>query len=248
LRRFFEPSRPLVTPRELVTAFTGKGADELTLPERAVIFFDTQDLRRLLKRVRGVQVQSWASLRPIYRVEGTQTILTRSYFGGPNIAACVEELGAFGVKEFIVWGYCGAIDPSLRIGDLLAVRAALREDGVSHHYLEHRKALIATGWFDHWRPLLEERGFRESTIWSCDAIYRETTEKVNQYVNKGIAAVEMEVASLYAVAEHHGFRALALLIVSDELHDGRWKTGFNSPRLKEGIEKLLDFAVEKLIR
>jgi uridine phosphorylase len=248
LRRFFEPSRPLVTPHELVRGFTGKGADELTLPERAIIVFDTQDLRRLLKRVRGVQVQSWASLRPIYRVEGTNTILTRSYFAGPNIAACVEELGAFGVREFIIWGYCGAIEPSLRIGDLLAARAALREDGVSHHYLEHRKAFIATGWFDHWRPLLEKRGVKESTIWSCDAIYRETTEKVTRYVKKGIAAVEMEVASLYAVAEHHGFRALALLIVSDELHGGRWKNGFNSPLLKEGIDRLSDFTVEELIR
>jgi uridine phosphorylase len=38
-------------------------------------------------------------------------------------------------------------------------------------------------------------------VWTTDAPYRETREQLEDYANKGVLAVEMQAASLFAFAE-----------------------------------------------
>jgi hypothetical protein len=66
---------------------------------------------------------------------------------------------------------------------------------------------------------LEERKtpFTKGPIWTTDAIYRETPEKVTAYQQQNILAVEMEVSALLAVASFRSVQMAALLVVSDEL-------------------------------
>jgi uridine phosphorylase len=168
-------------------------------------------------------------------------------FGGPNIAALVEELVAFGVNEFILWGYCGAIGEGLRVGEILAVQGALREDGVSYHYLTDDDEMVFSPWFQDWDEASRREGFHRGLVWSTDAIYRETMAKVEACRARGIEAVEMEVASCYAVAAHLNVRAVAFLIVSDAFRGGRWEKGFHSGALKAGTKKLADFLVVHVI-
>jgi uridine phosphorylase len=51
--------------------------------------------------------------------------------GGPSAAIVLHELIALGVKRAIRVGTCGALDPELGIGDLVAVREAIAADGTS---------------------------------------------------------------------------------------------------------------------
>lgn len=136
MKSFFEPSEPLVTPLDIVTTFTKKSPETLQLPARAIIVFHVGDLQRILREKAHYQIESWLPYRSIYRIDGSNTVITRCLYGGPNIASLVEELACFGVTECILWGYCGALKENLRIGDILIAEAALREDGVSYHYLD----------------------------------------------------------------------------------------------------------------
>ncbi len=227
MRRFFDPSSPLLNPADLICAFTGKKPDELTLPRRAIITVNDNDVRALEKRLIAKPVKAWAPFRRIYRIEGKETIVTRSWYGGPNIAALVEELSAFGVREFCLWGYMGGINPDLVVGDIVVATGALRDEGTSHHYLDDREEVIHSAWANEWslRPGCAQ--FRAGAVWSCDAIYRETREKLEEYRRAGLLGVEMEVASFYAVCQAKELCGAAFLAVSDVFRkDGTWVPGF----------------------
>jgi uridine phosphorylase len=289
LKKFFDASPPLLNPADLVITFTKRKREELALPPRAIITFDSGDLKRTLNAKKHRLIDEWTPFRWIYGIDGSNTAATKSHFGGPNVAALVEELSAFGVQEFILWGYCGGIGETINVGDVIIAKGALREDGTSYHYLDDRKSeshqrgddrkdischplddaengsspsppfakgglggfpsydFVYTDWFDHWTGEAKGQGFQEGLIWSCDAIYRETRDKVLNYRKIGISAVEMEVASFYAVCKLKGLKGIALLVVSDSLKDDRWTPGFHTKPFRQGVKKLAEFITTKVI-
>jgi purine-nucleoside phosphorylase len=82
----------------------------------------------------------------------------------------------------------------------------------------------------------------------CDALYRETKAKVKRFREMGISAVEMEVASFYAVCNYRNVKGIAFLIVSDILMDNGWRQGFGTDALRHGRQRLLTFLFDDLIR
>jgi uridine phosphorylase len=248
LRKFYDPSPPLLTPRGLVSALTGSKPEDLLLPDRAIITFNLKDLKDVVSKAGGGLVEGWLPFKQIHRIAGRNTVIVKSEIGGPHIAALIEELSAFGVKEFIIWGYCGAIDRNLRIGDIIVSSGALREDGVSYHYSTDDEDFIHTDWLGEWREPAKKHGFAEGVIWSCDAIYRETQAKVARFREMGIKAVEMEVASVYSVCQFLGLKAIAFLVVSDLFTEDTWQGGFRTKNFKEGVRRLSRFILEQGVR
>ena len=109
------------------------------------------DVKALLKNTHQKPIKTWSGFRSLFRIDNTETVITRCLFGGPNVAALVEELSAFGVREFVLWGYCGGISDDLSIGDVLIAEGALRQDGVSYHYLDCTDDFVYTGWLHKWQ-------------------------------------------------------------------------------------------------
>lgn len=247
VKRFFDPSRAILEPRSLVTSFTRKSGHELALPERAIITFSNGDLGRLADKVQLPVIAAWQPFRTIYSLSAS-TVAVNSSFGGPNIAALVEELSSFGVREFILWGYCGGISASSRIGSLYIAGRALREDGTSYHYLEDDNEFVSSGWVKEWSPVAEREGFQCADVWSTDAIYRETQQKIADYAQRGMAAVEMETASLYAVCQAKGLKAAAFLVVSDLVNTGTWQGGFHTRPFKDGVRRMARFMADHVVR
>ena len=247
MKRFFDPSRVLLAPSDIVLSFTGKKVHELSLPARAVVTFSAGDLKRITNSKETIINEAWRPFRTIHHIKGEDTVITQCSFGGPNIAALVEELAAFGVIECVLWGYCGAIRNDINIGDVIIVKGALREDGVSYHYLEENEDFAESNWFEKWALAKDDYGFREGAIWSCDAIYRETEDKMSRYGGKGVLGVEMEVASFYAVCRYTGVKGIAFLVVSDVFREGLWKSGFHTRPFREGIKRLTGFVLDKVI-
>jgi uridine phosphorylase len=247
LRRFFDQSPLVLRPSEAVLTFTGSRPEELLLPERAVIVFHEGDIKRIAASVQAVKIDAWSRFKTIYRLGAGHTVITRSFIGGPNIAALVEELSAFGVKEFVMWGYCGGIATGLDIGNIIVAKGALREDGTSYHYLKEADAHVYSNWLEYWKEGARDHNFSEGMIWSCDAIYRETVGKVERYREMGLSAVEMEVASFYAVCRYREVKGVAFLVVSDLLRDGKWIEGFSKRRFKNGVNALSAFIIQKVV-
>lgn len=167
--------------------------------------------------------------------------------GAPMAAMALEKLIALGGKRFIVYGCCGSLHQSLAIGDLLLPTWTISEEGTSPHYPGAQPPSTA-------EPLRQELADHFATlavntvtgpVWTTDAPYRETRQKVTTYAAQGILAVEMELAALTAVASFRGVELAAVLLVSDELWREKWTPGFQHRDFRQKnramVESLLQF-------
>ena len=167
--------------------------------------------------------------------------VTGPFIGASYGVMLLESLIAKGARAVIVLGWCGSLSQDLVPGDLVMVEKALVDEGTSRHYMDLSGDLPAvhadTGLTATLADVLGTAGLDvlpQSTIWTTDAIYRETPEKVAWYKDKGACAVEMECSALFAAAAFRKIPIAALLVVSDSLAraDGAWDPGFNKKRFK----------------
>src|SRR5438270_10560289 len=63
--------------------------------------------------------------------DGDALTIQSSGMGGPSAAIVVTELAELGARRLVRVGTCGALDPALKLGDLLVPTSALSCDGTS---------------------------------------------------------------------------------------------------------------------
>ena len=137
--------------------------------------------------------------------------------GGPSTAIVVEELIALGARTLVRIGTCGALDPSLALGDLIVAREALAADGTSAALGAGERARADESLS---RALAVASPAPESTVVSADLFYDERAGVAAGWRERGAVAVEMEAATLLRLGELRGVRAGCLLAVTDLLDAG----------------------------
>ena len=177
---------------------------------------------------------------------GRELLVAQFPVGAPAAVLLQELLIARGVRRLLFVGSAGSLQPDLPIGSLALIdAAAVREDGTSFHYLPAEvtpraaPALLAA-----LRAAASARGLvvPEGGCWTTDAVYRELTSKVARYAARGVLAVEMEAAALYAVAALRGVEAALIVAMSDELFHP-WLPGFHRDEYRAGILTALEIAL-----
>ena len=166
--------------------------------------------------------------------------------GAPIAVLALEKLIALGGTKFIVYGWCGSLANDLQIGDVLLPTWALSDEGTSAHYpvIDRPESCQKT------RRLLEQglaaRGDNviSGPVWTTDAPYRESRQKIKALGDQRILGVDMEFAALSAVAAFRNVALTAVLLVSDELFHDQWKPGFGSKAFKEKSKAILEYLVE----
>jgi uridine phosphorylase len=174
--------------------------------------------------------------------------------GAPYAVMILEKLIVLGARKIIFFGWCGSIQKSMAIGDFVVPHRGVSEEGTSKHYPVYdsgpipskavvkaiEKSLLAHG-----------VSFQTGAVWSTDAPYRETREKVLLFQRQGVLGVEMEVSALFTVARFRHAEIGALLVVSDELSSFSWKPGFTMKKFKrsrETAQQVLRSVCEMLTR
>jgi purine-nucleoside phosphorylase len=249
---FSKDSSSIVNPKEMVTAFThskGESTLELSLEKMAILTFTSPDLQGMIQSgLPAKPVEAWRNRIPrIFRGEGW--IAVRSPYGAPGTVMLLEELVAFGVRRVLLMGYCGALRKEIHIGDIILPLDAIREEGTSHHYLPKGRRICPdpsvqnqlSGW-------MKSAGlsFHQGTVWTTDAPYRETPEKVRRYCSEGVLGVEMEMAAAFAFGKARGISVGSVLIVSDEVREGGWRIGFFSPEIQTARVKMIQILRDHL--
>ena len=160
---------------------------------------------------------------------GNSLFLAGPAVGAPMATICLEKIIALGATQIILYGWCGSLSPALRIGDLFMPTSSLSEEGTSAHYHHTgerggQQQPLHTSLVD----ILTTEGIspKQGAIWTTDAVYRETRDKVARYASRGIKAVDMEYAALKAVAGFRQVNLAAILLVSDELFHQEWAPRF----------------------
>lgn len=160
--------------------------------------------------------------------------LTGAFIGAPYAAMLLENLIARGARRIVFMGWCGAVSQNVKIGDIIVPTRAVVDEGTSAHYVGQDREVLppANAMTASIQHALEKRSlpFHTGPLWSTDAVYRETRQKLASHQQTGVLAVEMEVSALWSVARFRGVDLGAVLVVSDELSTGSWEPGFNQER------------------
>ncbi len=142
--------------------------------------------------------------------DGEPLTVQATGMGGPSAAIVCEELIALGATQLVRIGTCGALDPELELGALLAAASVLPADGTS-------VALGADARLVPDPELLERlvaAGARPVTIATSDLFY-DPRDEAADWIERGALAVEMEAATILQIAARRGVAAACVLGVSD---------------------------------
>lgn len=168
--------------------------------------------------------------------------------GAPMAVICLEKLIALGARRIVVYGWCGSIHPGLRISDLFLPTSGVSEEGTSLHYTSGKA--WDNSLQDDLRGKLEQAGkpTKSGGIWTTDALYRETRNKIEAYGSQGIRAIDMEYTALQAVAIFREVRVGGVMLVSDELFGMRWKAGYGHKSFRTLSRQSLGLLVSLLYK
>jgi len=145
--------------------------------------------------------------------------------GAPLAAALLEEVIAFGCRKFMVCGGCGVLEKGIAVGHLIVVSGAIRDEGVSYHYLPPSREVVAhDAAVQALVNTLDSRRvpYRVGKTWTTDAPYRETPDKIARRREEGCLTVEMESAGLLAVAQFRDVVLGQVLYGGDDLSGSEW--------------------------
>lgn len=162
----------------------------------------------------------------VRRSQGRVAVLSNFGIGAPVVVSLAEEMIAFGVKKFVILSWAGILQPALRLGDIVVCDRAIRDEGVSHHYLPTEKYVSADQALTaRVKASIEARGVacQLGATWTTDAPYRETMDEVRQYQSEGVQTVEMETAALFALGQARGVQTASVVIGSDSLANLTWQ-------------------------
>ncbi len=159
--------------------------------------------------------------------------------GAPYAAMTAETLIAWGARTLIFIGWCGAVSEPVGIGDAVLPISARIDEGTSRIYLPGAEESVpSASLVQKLAAACASEGLtvHQGAIWTTDAVYRETREKVSAYQREGVLAVEMESSALFTVGAFRSVEVASLLIVSDDLSRLIWQPGFKDPRFAAGRE------------
>lgn len=201
-----------------------KGLPDLRMPQVCVLDPDG-DLVRFLKAAGRARLEpAWACYHTeLYRFEanGREFGVVGCAVGAAFAVLIAEQLFAAGCEVLLSMTSAGQLAP---VGApppyYVLIDKALRDEGVSYHYLPPSEFSLAAdgllravdGAFAHLRvPVIP------GSAWTTDAPYRETASQIAAMRGRGLLAVEMEAAGLYAFAQACGRQVLCFAHVTNQM-------------------------------
>ncbi len=224
------------------------------VPEHCAISF-FREVNEKVAAERGAKIaveNHWEDgPHPIYEIEhqGQRIAFFHPGVGAPIATGLLEEAIACGCRKFVVCGGCGILE-TMPVGKLMIVEAAVRDEGVSYHYVAPgREIQTNPNVLAVMEEVLAERGlpYLRVKTWTTDAPYRETQATIDLRRGEGCLTVEMEAASLMAVAQFREVVLGQLLYAGDDLSGEVWDArGWQSRQ--EIRESLFWLVVEACLR
>lgn len=175
--------------------------------------------------------------------------------GCPSATIAAEELINIGAKTLIRIGSSAALDPRVKIGDLMISIGAMKNEGTSRFYvpqsfpavpdLELTSELIYTA-----KEMTQGTDFSVYTgiTSSDDAFYGETPEFLDKLRSYKVMNLDMESSALYTVAHLRGVRAATINGTSGNLTNAEVIYTKKNERLHDAWEKEIQIVLETIYR
>jgi uridine phosphorylase len=139
--------------------------------------------------------------------------------GGPFAVLVAEQLFASGCQLLISVTSAGQVTSLGPTPYFTLITRALRDEGTSHHYLPASDTVDIDA---ELAAALHDLSVAHAPVhvgqsWTTDAPYRETETAIRRAADRGVVAVEMEAASLYAFARATGSPVVCFAHVTNQM-------------------------------
>ena len=157
--------------------------------------------------------REYRSLRGKYK--GISVLAISTGIGGASAGIAVEELHHIGITHMIRIGSCGSLQPKVKMGDLVLVSGAVRDDGASKTYIDAIfPAVPDTDLFMACIQAAKENKFSYHTgiARSHDSFYTDDEEQIDAYWSKkGVLGADMETSALFTIGHLRGVKTASIL-------------------------------------
>jgi uridine phosphorylase len=174
-------------------------------------------------------------------LDGEPLTIQSTGMGGPSAAIVIGELADLGARTIVRVGTCGGLDGSLALGELLVASEAVCEDGTSRALQTERRVGPDA---DLLARLRAAGPVRAGAVVSTDLFYDTAPGTEERWRDDGLLGVEMETATLFALATRRRLRAGAALIVTDLLFPSRRR--IETEALRDAEHRVGELAVAAL--
>jgi uridine phosphorylase len=200
-----------------------KNIKETHVPSVCLLDPDGDLVRHLRRTGHARPFEGWPCYHTeldVFTLAGRQVGIVGRAVGASFAVLVAEELFASGCRLLISLTSAGQIVAAGVPPYFIIIERALRDEGTSYHYASPTEYANAC-------PRLLEAAIEavkhdgprtiSGASWTTDAPFRETSQAIRAAAGKGVLAVEMEAAALYAFAEATPCRVLCLAHVTNTM-------------------------------
>jgi uridine phosphorylase len=166
-------------------------------------------------------------------IDGVKVSTMSTGMGGPSVAIGVEELHELGVHTLVRVGTCGALQPEVKMGDLVIALGAVRSEGTPDGYVPKEYPAVASlDLVEALRDAAEAARvpYHIGVMRSVDALYSDLVPdqmprpdlrgELEMWTRAGVIGNDMETSTLYVVSRLRKMRAGTICLTVDEVGAG----------------------------
>ncbi len=227
---------------DMLERYTGGAIDEF---KKYIILTNFNKYMHVFSEQCNSPIQS-GSVMSVVHSDSANVSMVDFKIGAPTAALIIELLSCIDPQAVLFLGMCGGLHPSLQVGDFILPMAAIRDEGVSEHFIPPQVPSLPTFKIQKFvSQMLVDDGldYRTGVVHTTDYRFWEFDEEFKQqlYEERAIA-IDMECAALFSVGFVSKVPIGALLLVSDmPLQEGGIKT-------KESSNKVFSEFTERHIK
>ena len=223
-----------------------RGKNEKNIPECGIFLVNPAESRIAMQMV----LESGGRRQFIFHSELVVSKDADFFVAGPSIGApmatmTMEKLIVLGAKTILMYGWCGAVSPEFKIGDLLLGGDAHSGEGTSRYYTDKVVCAPSACLSGKVQSAFGLSG--ANPMWTTDAVYRESRRMFEQLAEKyNVCGVDMEYSALCAVAAFREIDFAGLFLISDELWQKEWRPGFADKKFKKQSREIIKLLIENI--
>ncbi len=225
----------------------------LDFPKVGITCFSKKLMDRYIEIFKGEKISEISNANgriPIYKIiyKNQEIALFMSRVGAPACIVAYEEVMAQGLEKLIMFGTCGVLDKNIEDLAIIIPTSAIRDEGTSYHYKKSSEEISVNAKYkNEFIKILQDNciSYVEGKVWTTDAPYRETRDKVLKRKEQGCLCVDMECSAMGVVSEFRKKDLFQFFYAADNLDSTKWdqRSLGNDDRLDEN-EKIIYLALE----
>lgn len=200
-------------------------------PKVGVSCFSSLTFERMRQELGGGRIVGESRMAnmviPVYQVEyrGQELGLFMMDVGAPGCVALLEDVFEMGLEKLVLFGTCGVLDAGIEDCSVIIPDRAVRDEGTSYHYAPPSEEIdVNPRYIEEFMGILQEHNchYTVGKVWTTDAPYRETKEKVKRRKESGCICVDMECSAVAALAGLREKEIFQFFYAADNLDGEEW--------------------------